>query len=42
MAIRVLDIGRCFYLIDKNHNVRYLKYTDVNITPENFVIVVKN
>jgi len=42
MAKRIIDLARCFFLIEQGHAVEYLKYCDSSITPENFAIIVNN
>lgn len=42
MAKRIIDISRCFYLIDKGYKVSYKKYCDFALTPENHLIIVNN
>jgi hypothetical protein len=38
----IIDLCRCFYLIDNNFDVLYLKYCSNEITPENNVILALN
>ena len=42
MAKSILDIGRWFYLIEKGDKVKYQKYCEFEMSPENFVIIVNN
>lgn len=42
MAKRIIDIARCFYLIDQGCSIEYQRYCDFEMSPENYVIIVNN
>jgi hypothetical protein len=40
MAKRILDIGRVLFLIDNKKKASLLKYCNIDLSPENFVLIV--
>ena len=38
----IIDLSRCFYLINNGFDVLYLKYCKNDITPENNLILALN